>query len=98
MEKRNFMNSVDIVADKLNGLQEDIFNLEYYMVETNDTEDKGIIYGVEIRKIKNGRVEEVVSEYQVCRSHDRAKKFIGVLASNTVTPSGLIDLIEDIED
>lgn len=98
MEKRNLINTVDIFTDKLYECDEVGFNLEYYMVETNDTNDKGFIYGVEIRKVKNGKVEEVVSEYQVCRSFDRARRFVEVLANNTVTPSGLVDLIQDIEE
>lgn len=98
MEKRNLINSVDVTTDELYGHEEQGFNLEYYMVETNDTQDNDFIYGVEIRKVKNGRVQEVVSEYQICRTYDRAKRFIDVLAKNTVTPSGLVDIIKDKEE
>ena len=97
MEHRNLVCSLNVTSERLYDCEESAFDLEYYMLQTSDKEESGFIYGVEVRKVVDGRVEETSSEYHIGRTYDRAKKLIDVLASNTVTPLGFIDLIEELE-
>jgi len=97
MEHKNLVCSLNVASEKLYDGVETGFDLEYYMVQTRDKAENGFVYGVEIRKVVGGRVEEASSEYHIGRTYDRAKKLIDVLSNNTVTPSGFIDLIEELE-
>jgi len=97
MKHRSLICCKNVECENLYDCDGHPFDLEYYMVQTRDKEQNCFVYGVEIRKIVTGLVEETASEYQIGRTFDRAKKLIDVLASNTVTPSGFVDIIEDIE-
>ena len=97
MEHKNLVYSLNVASEKLYDCEETPFALEYYMVQTKEKEESGLLYGVEIRKVVSGRVEEAASEYHIGRTFDRAKKLLDVLANNTVTPAGFLDLIQEMD-
>jgi len=97
VEHKNLVYSLKVNSETLYNCEETPFALEYYMVQSKEKEGTALTYGVEIRKVVEGRVEEAASEYHIGRTFDRAKKLLDVLANNTVTPAGFLDLIEELE-
>lgn len=72
------------------------FELEYFLVEHDNSPEANLRYGVEIQKSVDGKVQEVACEYDVFSTKNRGEQFIQVLAENTVTPATLHDVIEDL--
>lgn len=70
------------------------FDVEYYLLKTvsnysnsdGTTLNDDSMYGVEIRKLHKGVLQESSSDYNVSRSEERAKSLIELLVNNSVTP------------
>ena len=94
------LNPEDLFRPK--GVKE--ISVEYYLVESVDEEpcepDKKKIYGVEVVKNEIYEDNKVITEKEVlsCISYSRekAKKIIDKLVINTVTPVGLIPVVDNL--
>ena len=83
-----------------NGSSAENFDVEYYLLESSDYSSGSeslskSVYGIEIRKICKGVLQEVSADYGVSTSIDRVKSLIDVLADNSVTPDSLEFIMSD---
>ena len=97
MEHKNLVYSLKVASEQLYNFEEAPFALEYYIVQSKDKGEDSLVYGVEIKKLVDGKVAEEASEYRVGRTFERAKHLLDVLAHHTVTPTGLLDIMEEVE-
>ena len=98
MECRKLLRKVSVEYETWEGLGRKELNLEYYLLESDYCESKELnrAYGFEIRKIQNGQLKEMVTEYGIGGTHARAKEFIEVLAENAVTPVEVPYILDDM--
>lgn len=93
METRTLCHRLHFDSSKDRDINES-FEVEYYLLKTvssfSDSEtgtyNADSMYGVEIRKMQKGILQESSSDYNVSRSEDRAKSLIELLVNNSVTP------------
>jgi len=88
---------IELIPDETEEGQNNSFELEYYLLESNDIEHNGeSIYGFEIIKKKNNvKVEnEKVRNFSYCRQNTR--KVLQKLADNLVTPVELLFILDDM--
>lgn len=74
--------------------------LDYYLLESryddDDNQEIQKAYGVEIIKKQNGKPDEKKHYESIFPSRDKAKSLIELLAEQTVTPSTLSYVLDDI--
>lgn len=80
--------------------KENTLELEYYLLEsvTDDIDDNGIqkTYGVEIKKKQHGVSGESSRFRNVFPSREKTMSLIELLAEQTVTPSTLAYIMDDL--
>jgi hypothetical protein len=95
LEKR-----VEIETDENPQTEEKSFELEYYLLESDTDENcekdlyKG--YGVEIIKKHHGFPEESKRFVNIFNTRERTQDLVELLANNTVTPSTLAYVLDDL--
>lgn len=95
LEKKVNVNGEEIIQDLTCPMQ-----LEYYMTKSDiegQEELRGVTaYGIEIVKILGDKETERQMVKNFCCNEVLAKETISMLADNTVTPSGLYFVLEDL--
>lgn len=102
MEKRTLCHRLHFDSNNDINISES-FDVEYYLLKTvsnfsdidKDVGDVDSVYGVEIRKMQKGILQESSSDYNISRSEDRAKSLIELLVSNSVTPESFEYIMVD---
>lgn len=99
MEKRKLLKRVCLDYETAERDIKKEISLEYYLLESDyyHKNENTYTYGFEIRKISKGHLEEVITEYGVGISEERATRFIEMLASNAVTPMTVSYVLEDMD-
>ena len=89
------------------GVSERLMKLEYYLTETETIWDEGasgdgevarayiIAYGLGVKKIESGEVEENFIDNVTCDQR-KARRILTLLADNFVTPCCFTEVLEDM--
>jgi hypothetical protein len=88
---------IELIPDETEKEYSNQFELEYYLLESNDAEHAGeSTYGIEIiKKIDNVKVEnEKVRNFSYSRQ--KTQKVLGRLAESIVTPVELLFILDDM--
>lgn len=92
---------VEIEYDEVNQNPVNKLELEYYLLESEYTENEskgGVLYktyGIEIIKRHNGSKERKQFE-SIFNTREKTKSLVNLLADNTVTPSTLPYVLDDL--
>jgi len=71
--------------------------LEYYLLENEaGGNESGSIFGVEIREKNQGVLNEIKNYYNIFSSREDTLNLVKMLARNTVTPSTLPYVLDDM--
>jgi hypothetical protein len=91
---------VEIILDGFSPKEENSLELEYYLLESDcaGDEEKGFqkAYGVEIVKKHKGLLNERKKFENVSCSRQTTQNLVELLAANTVTPSTLPYILDDL--
>lgn len=97
---RFFEKHVEVERSEFNWNSNDRIELDYYLLESefDDADVQGAHrgYGVEIIMKQNGIEEEQKQYRNIYTNRDSAKQLIGLLADQTVTPSSLSYVLDDL--
>ncbi len=97
---RFFEKHVEVERSDCGQKSKDRMELDYYLLESesDDADVQGTQknYGVEIVKKQNGFADEQKEYRNIYSNRERAKKLIGLLAEQTVTPSSLSYILDDL--
>lgn len=97
---RFFEKHVEVDRNECGQKSKDRMELDYYLLESeyDDADVQGAqkIYGVEIIKKQNGIADEQKQYRNIYPNKERAKKLIELLAEQTVTPSTLSYILDDL--
>jgi hypothetical protein len=95
-----FEKHVEVDRSESDQKSKDRMELDYYLLESesddSDTQGTKKCYGVEIIKRQNGFEDEKMQYKDIYSNRERAKKLIGLLAEQTVTPSSLSYVLDDL--
>lgn len=95
LEKR-----VEIKYDEIYQGLGNSFELEYYLLEKEDNEigdrETKKIYGIEIVKKNQGILNESKQFQNIFNTRIKTKNLVELLAENTVTPSSLPYILDDL--
>lgn len=89
---------VEIMLDELSPIAGNSLELEYYLLESEFTEEEKAqkAYGVEIVKKQPGIPNERKQYKNIFNSREKTKNLVDLLAANTVTPSTLPYILDDL--
>lgn len=92
--------TVEVEYDNDSKIKPDLLELEYYLLECEkfDSEKKEECktYGIEIVKKHSGIVEENRKYENIFSNRKKIKSLVDLLAENTVTPSSLPYILDDL--
>lgn len=100
MVSRFLEKKVEIILDGFSTKEENSLELEYYLLESECAEDEERraqkIYGVEIVKRYQGILNEKKQFENIFSTREMTKNLVDLLAVNTVTPSTLPYILDDL--